>query len=74
MSGSNKKKRPWVIDLILVLLIISLGYVLYTLVGGDWNPINQMGSAGDPGPFGGVAESVGAFGRGLRDMFGSITP
>ena len=74
MKDPGKKRRSWIVDVILVILLIILGYFLYTLVGGNWNPINQLGSPGDPGPFGGVADSVGAFGRGLRDMFGNMTP
>ncbi len=74
MKYPGKKRKNWIADAILVILLISLGYVLYTLVGGNWTAITQLGSAGDPGPFGQVAESVAAFGRGLRDVFGNIAP
>jgi hypothetical protein len=74
MKEPGKRKRSWMVDGILILLVIILGYFLYSLVGGDWNAITQIGSPGDPGPFGDVAGSMGAFGRGLNDMFGNITP
>ena len=75
MSGSNKKKRSWIIDLILILLIIRLGYFVYTMIWGDWTGlIGRLGYEGNPNIFDGVVGSVGAIGRGLNDMFGSVRP
>ena len=75
MSASNNKKRSWIIDLILVLLIISLGYVVYTLIWGDWGGlISRLGSGDISNIFDGIAGNVGAIGRGLKDSFGRMAP
>lgn len=74
MKDPDNNKRNWIADVIIILLIVILAYVLYSLIGGDLSSITRMGKPGDPGPFGGVADSVGAFGQGLKDMFGNIAP
>jgi hypothetical protein len=65
------KKRNRIIDLILILLVIILGFFLYTLIGNEWT---LSGSSGDLGPFEQIANSMGAFGRNLSAMFGRMLP
>ncbi|MFN2236804.1 MAG: hypothetical protein ACK2U1_21455 [Anaerolineales bacterium] len=75
MSASDNKKRSWLIDLILILLIIGLGYLVYTLVWGDGNGvISRLGNGSSPNIIDGIIESVGAIGQGLRDSFGRMAP
>ena len=75
MSDLNPKKRSWVIDLILILLIIGLGYLVYTMIWGDLNGlINRLGSENISNIFDSIAGSVGAIGKGLKDSFGRMAP
>ena len=75
MSASNNKKRSWVIDLILVLLIIGLGYLVYTLFWGDWHGlVSRLGSGDISNIFDGIAGNVGSIGEGLKDSFGRMAP
>ena len=74
MKDPGNKKRNWIADVIIAIVIIILIYALYDLMGGSLSGITRLGSPGDPGPFGGVADSVGAFGQGLREMFGNVAP
>jgi hypothetical protein len=75
MSASNNKKRSWMIDLILILLIIGLGYVLYTIFWGDWNGlISRLGSGDISNIFDGITGNAGAIGKGLKDSFGRMVP
>ena len=75
MSASNNKKRSWMIDLILILLIIGLGYLVYTLIWGDWNGlINRLDSGDISNIFDGIAGNVGEIGKGIGDSFGRMVP
>jgi len=74
MGDSGNKRNRTIIDVILIILLITLAYVLYNLIGGNWSGITQMGSGSPADPFGAVAESVSAFGRGLQNAFGNIVP
>ena len=75
MSASNNNKRSWVIDLILILLIIGLGYIVYTMIWGDWGGlISRMGGGGVPNIFDSIAGNVGAIGQGLKDTFRGMVP
>jgi hypothetical protein len=75
MSASNEKKRSWIIDLILIVLIIGLGYVVYTIFWGDWNGlINRLGSGDISNIFDGITGNVGAIGKGIRNSFGRMAP
>ena len=75
MSALNKKKRPWIIDLILILLIIGLGYFVYTMIWGDWGGlISRLGNKGNSNIIDGIAGNVGSIGQGLRDMLGGAGP
>jgi hypothetical protein len=75
MSASNNKKRSWMIDLILIVLIIGLGYLVYTLIWGDWNGvISRLGSGDISNIFDSITGNVGAIGKGIRDSFGRMAP
>jgi hypothetical protein len=75
MSAVNDKKRSWLIDLILILLIIGLGYLVYTLIWGDWGGlISRLGGGDISNIFDGIIGSVGAIGQGLRDSFSRMAP
>jgi hypothetical protein len=67
MEDPGKKKRSWIVDVILILLIIILAYVLYTFVGGGWTPGDMAGDAD-------IFKPIAEFGQGLRDMFGKMVP
>ena len=71
MEDPGKKKRRWIIDLILIILVIILVYILYTLVGGSLTPGDLTGSSD---PFGQITEGLRSIGDGLRDMFGGMVP
>jgi hypothetical protein len=75
MSASNDKKRSWMIDLILILLIVVLGYIVYTLFWGDGHGlISRLGSGDISTIFDGIVGNVGAIGDGIKDSFGRIVP
>ena len=75
MSASNNKKRSWVIDLILIVLIVGLGYIVYTLIWGDLGGvISRLGSGDISNIFDGIAGNVGTIGSGLKDTFGRMVP
>lgn len=75
MSDLNPKKRSWVVDLILILLIIGLGYLVYTLIWGDPNGlIGRLGSENVSNIFDSIAESVGAIGKGIQNSFSRMAP
>jgi hypothetical protein len=75
MSASNNKKRSWMVDLILILLIVGLGYIVYTLFWGDWHGlISRLGSGDISNIFDGITGNVGAIGEGLKDSFGRMVP
>ena len=67
----EKKRRSWIIDVILVVLVIGLGYFLYTVIGGE---LTASDVGGELGPFEQITESLGAFGRGIRNTFGRMVP
>ena len=71
MQDPGKKKRGWIIDLILIILVIILVYVLYTLVGGSLTPGDFTGGSD---PFGQITEGIRSIGEGIRDMFGDMVP
>ena len=75
MSASNQKKRSWIVDVILILLIIGLGYVVYILIWGDAGGIiSRLGRGDVSNIFDGITGNVGAIGQGLKDSFGRIVP
>jgi hypothetical protein len=75
VSDPGNKRKISVLDVVLVLLIIALGYYLYTIIGGDLAVLSRLGSSsGGQGPFEQIGESLGAFGEGLRDIFGDMVP
>ena len=63
------------IDLILIVAILGLGYIVYSLFWGDWDGIiSRLGSGDISNIFDGIAGNVGAIGQGLKDSFGRIAP
>jgi hypothetical protein len=71
MEDPGKKKRRWIVDLILIILAIILVYFLYTLVGGRLTPGDMVGGSD---PIGQITEGLRSIGQGLRDMFGNMVP
>jgi hypothetical protein len=75
VSPQNNEKLPRIIDLILVILIIGLGFIVYLMIWGDWTGLmNRLGYSGGSDIIAGVVESVDAFGNDLRDMLGGMLP
>jgi hypothetical protein len=75
VSDPGNERKVSILDVVLVLLIIALVYYLYTIIGGDLTVLSRLGgSSGGPGPFEQIGESLGAFGQGLRGLFGDMVP
>ena len=73
MRDPQKRRKLPIIDLILIILLIILGVALYHVLGGDLLRLGRLGelSSGD-GPLSGIAESLSAFGEGLKNAFFGI--
>jgi hypothetical protein len=75
MKDPADRRKSSIVDVILILAIIILAYVLYTMLGGDWTAITRLGSSSsNTGFFERIGESLGAFGQGLKDIFGNFAP
>jgi quinol-cytochrome oxidoreductase complex cytochrome b subunit len=71
MEDPGKNKRKWVVDVVIILLLITMIYVLYSLIGGDWSVWDM---SGEPDLFSGITESMSNFGQSLSGMFGRMIP
>jgi hypothetical protein len=75
MKDPGNKRKITILDVILVLLILIVGYYLYTITGGDLSALSRLGnSSGGPGPFEQIGDSLAGFGKGLRGLFGNMVP
>lgn len=73
MKGPKRNRKFTFTDWIMVLLGILLIYMLYQMVSGHGYLLSGIGDpAGDSGPLGAIAESLSAFGQGLRNAFSGI--
>jgi len=75
MKDPGNRRKVSLLDVILFLSILIVGYYLYTIIGGDLAALSRLGSSGGgAGPFEQIGDSLAAFGEGLRGLFGNIVP